>query len=117
MRLLTDLSLADARNRDENLQFVRERLLRSDLDRAALLDTYAKVCRKERVVETITTRCKTITLAGCPGEDGCLRLRNRSIRGVRPEVVPENLPDADSRGGSARPIARSAAVRGAAAAS
>ena len=39
---------ADAQSRDENLQFVRERLLRSELDPAAVLDAYARVCRGER---------------------------------------------------------------------
>src|SRR5207244_98189 len=35
----------EARERDDNLHFVRERLLRGEHSRAALLDTYAKVCR------------------------------------------------------------------------
>lgn len=39
---------ADASSRDENLQFVRERLLRSEIDPVALLDAYARVCRGER---------------------------------------------------------------------
>jgi len=41
----------DARTGDENLQFVRERLLRSELDQAALFDTYARVCRGEPVAD------------------------------------------------------------------
>lgn len=39
---------ADASRRDENLQFVRERLLRSEIDPVAILDAYARVCRGER---------------------------------------------------------------------
>ncbi len=39
---------ADASSRDENLQFVRERLLRSEIDPVPLLDSYARVCRGER---------------------------------------------------------------------
>jgi hypothetical protein len=41
----------EARERDDNLHFVRDRLLRSEQDRAALLDAYAKVLRRERVAD------------------------------------------------------------------
>src|SRR5262249_38461973 len=38
-----------AREQDDNLLFVRERLLRSDADRASLLELYAQVRRRRRV--------------------------------------------------------------------
>jgi len=91
---------ADARSRDENLQFVRERLLRSDLDRAALLDTYAKVCRGERVVEDDHSAVHNeLRLAGIVRvSDGCLRPRNRIYTRVFDlKWVRENLPDAEAR--------------------
>src|SRR5207248_6204305 len=43
-----------ARERDDNLLFVRERILRSEVDRAALLDLYGRVRAGRRVPDEET---------------------------------------------------------------
>ena len=51
-RLCEELFLSHrARERDDNLLFVRERLLRSEVDRATLLDLYGRVLRGHRVLD------------------------------------------------------------------
>jgi len=90
----------DARTGDENLQFVRERLLRSELDQAALLDTYAKVCRGELVADdhhhpiiNELRLCGIVRVA-----DGFLRSRNRIYSRVFDlKWVREHLPDAEAQ--------------------
>ncbi len=90
----------DARTGDENLQFVRERLLRSELDQAALLDTYAKVCRGEMVADdhhhpiiNELRLCGIVRVA-----DGYLGSRNRIYSRVFDlKWVREHLPDAEAQ--------------------
>ncbi len=90
----------DARTGDENLQFVRERLLRSDLDQAALLDTYARVCRGELVADdhhhpiiNELRLCGIVRVAG-----GHLQPRNRIYSRVFDlKWVRDHLPDAEAQ--------------------
>ncbi len=51
---------AQARERDDNLLFVRERILRSEVDLAALLELYGKVLAGRRVAAEDTTRLSDV---------------------------------------------------------
>ena len=90
----------DARTGDENLQFVRERLLRSELDQAALLDTYAKVCRSELVADdhhhpiiNELRLCGIVRVA-----ESRLQPRNRIYSRIFDlKWVREHLPDAEAQ--------------------
>ena len=53
---------AEARERDDNLLFVRERLLKSEADVAALLDLYRRIRQGKRVPRRIAA-----PLLGCEG--------------------------------------------------
>jgi len=88
----------EARERDDNLHFVRDRILRSEQERAALLDTYAKVCRGERVGDDhLNSVINELRLSGIVRvQDGVLRLRNRIYSKVFDlKWVQQNLPNAE----------------------
>ena len=54
-----------ARDTDDNLAFVRNRLLRSEVDLAALLDLYQQVRAGQKVTDDETNPlCRS---CGCPG--------------------------------------------------
>ena len=93
-RVCEDLFLSHrARERDDNLLFVRERILRSDVDRAGLLDLYHQVRRRRRVRDDETSPlagvlrlsgmarawwrvicgCATGSITGCSTGSGCRR--------------------------------------------
>ena len=79
-RLCDEIFLSrQARQRDDNLLFVRERILRSQSDLAALLSLYARVLRHRRVSDDDSNPLVgELRLAGvCRGESGA-RSRNRS---------------------------------------
>lgn len=89
-----------ARERDDNLHFVRERLLHSAIDRAALLDTYAKVCRREQVADDrLNPVINELRLSGIVRlVDGFLKVRNRIYGRVFDlKWARDNLPDAEIR--------------------
>jgi WD40 repeat protein len=89
-----------ARERDDNLLFVRDRLLRSEGDRAALLDLYGQVLRGKRVaVDETNPLVSHLGLAGViRAVDGRLRLRNRIYEGVFDrEWIRQHMPDAELR--------------------
>ena len=91
---------ADASSRDENLQFVRERLLRSELDPAALLDCYARVCRGERLVfDDHNALHNELRLSGIVRVvNGNLQQRNRIYSRVFDlKWVRANLPEAEDK--------------------
>ena len=91
---------AEARERDDNLHFVRDRLLRSEQERAALLDTYAKVCRGERLADDqLNPVVNELRLSGIVRVvDGHLQLRNRIYSRVFDlKWVRDNLPEAEAR--------------------
>ena len=100
-QLCEDLFLsARARERDDNLLFVRERLLRSDeADRAALLDLYAQVrTHKRRVRDDETNpRVSILRLSGITRiTAGYHYVRNRIYyRVFDREWINANMPDAE----------------------
>lgn len=89
-----------ARERDDNLLFVRERMLRNEADLAGLLLLYAKVCAGAKVRDDETNpQVTALRLAGIIRvEGGYLRVRNRIYGQVfNKDWVGENLPGAEVR--------------------
>jgi len=90
----------EARERDDNLHFVRDRLLRSEQDRAALLDSYAKVCRGERLADDhLNPVLNELRLSGVVRVvGGHLQPRNRIYSNIFDlKWVQKNLPNAEIR--------------------
>lgn len=90
-----------ARERDDNLLFVRERILRNEADRAGLLDLYGKVREGKRVSDDETnTQLGILRLSGIIriAAGGRLRVRNRIYEHVfdRNWII-SNMPDAELR--------------------
>jgi hypothetical protein len=92
---------ARARERDDNLLFVRERLLRSeDADRASLLDLYARIHRKRHVRDDETNPLvSALRLSGIiRARGGYLHVRNRIYARVFDrEWILATMPDAELR--------------------
>jgi len=87
----------EARERDDNLHFVRDRILRSEQDRAALLDAYAKVCRGEAIADDhLNPLINELRLSGVVRVvNGQLQGRNRIYSRVFDLTwVQKNLPHA-----------------------
>jgi tetratricopeptide (TPR) repeat protein len=100
-RLCEEMFLSSrARERDDNLLFVRERILRNEADRAGLLDLYAKVREGKRVSDDDTNPLLGILrLAGIVRIAlGRLHVRNRIYQHVfdRNWIIA-NMPDAELR--------------------
>jgi len=98
-RLCEKLFLStDARNLDDNLLFVRERILRSEVDRAGLLDLYRQVLRGKRVPDDEANPLVDILrLSGITrAVDGRLSVRNRIYRHVFDRKwIQAAMPDAE----------------------
>jgi WD40 repeat protein len=89
-----------AQEYDDNLIFVRERLLRSGADLTALLNLYARVRRGKTVYDLDSDPLISILrLSGVTrGEEGVLRVRNRIYQRVFDNAwVTANLPDYEVR--------------------
>lgn len=89
-----------ARERNDNLIFVRERILRSEADRAGLLDTYQQVLKGKRVLDDPSNPLVCVLrLSGITREvDGRLTVRNRIYQRVFDlRWTVENMPDAELR--------------------
>jgi hypothetical protein len=89
-----------ARVQDENLMFVRERLLGEEEDTAALLTLYGAVWRGRRVRdEEVQLVVEALRLSGVVRRaEGWLRVRNRIYEQVfDAEWVLANMPDAELR--------------------
>ncbi|MBI4659572.1 MAG: AAA-like domain-containing protein [Verrucomicrobia bacterium] len=89
-----------ARDRDDNLIFVRERILRSDVDRISLLDLYLRMRRGKYVLDDETNPLVgVLRLSGiAKAEHDRLRERNRIYHQVFDrEWVQSNMPDAELR--------------------
>src|SRR5207247_226294 len=89
-----------AREKDDNLLFVRERLLRNEADRAALLDLYRQVREQKRVRDDDTNPLHgMLKLAGVArAVEGYLWVRNRIYyRVFDREWVIAHMPDAEAR--------------------
>jgi tetratricopeptide (TPR) repeat protein len=106
-----------ARESDDNLLFVRERILRSEVDRASLLDLYAQIrTHKKRVHDDETNPLISILrLSGITRiVDGYHYVRNRIYyRVFDREWVIANMPDAELRRQRAayrRGLVRAAAI-------
>ncbi|PYS46761.1 MAG: hypothetical protein DMF68_18210 [Acidobacteria bacterium] len=106
-----------ARERDDNLLFVRERILRSEGDRAGLLDLYSRVRRKQRNVRDDETNplLSILRLAGIVRlHAGYLAVRNRIYHHVFDnEWIKANMPDAElqrQRAAYRKGLVRAAAV-------
>jgi WD40 repeat protein len=101
-RLCQELFLAPrAQEQDDNLLFVRQRLLRSELDTAGLLDLYAQVRRAGRSVQDDETS-PWVTLLKLSGivrsAGGCLQVRNRIYEQVFDGAwITKQMPDAELR--------------------
>ena len=101
-RICENLFLSKAaRDSDDNLAFVRTRLLRSDADLASLLDLYQKVRSGKRVADDETNSlCSVLRLSGVARVDerGLLQVRNRIYdRVFDKEWVTAHMPDAELR--------------------
>ncbi|HEV2666644.1 MAG TPA: AAA-like domain-containing protein, partial [Blastocatellia bacterium] len=100
-RLCEELFLTrKAKEQDDNLLFVRERMLRSEEDLAGLLMHYARAHRGKQVEDDETCSFTTaLKLSGIARvENGRLRVRNRIYEGVfDSEWVATNMPDAEVR--------------------
>ena len=106
-----------ARERDDNLLFVRERLLRSESDRAGLLDLYAKVREGRKRVrdDDANPLLGILRLSGIIRiAEGHVLVRNRIYEHVFDrDWIISNMPDAELRRQRAafrRGVVRAAAV-------
>jgi hypothetical protein len=89
-----------ARERDDNLIFVRERILRSEVDVAALLGIYRAVLRGRRVSDNDHDPIiATLKLSGLTtGHAGALQVRNRIYQAAFDEKwIANNMPEAETR--------------------
>ena len=89
-----------AREQDDNLLFVRERMLRSEVELAGLLGLYEQVRKGKKVEDDETNPFVTILkLSGITRiEDGRLRVRNRIYDRVFDQAwVATNMPDVEVR--------------------
>jgi tetratricopeptide (TPR) repeat protein len=116
-RLCEELFLSNrARERDDNLLFVRERLLRGETDRIALLDLYERVRAGRPAPDDETDPIvNALRLSGIArAERGRLRVRNRIYGHVFDrDWVVANMPDAEvqrQRAAYRRGLVRAAAV-------
>lgn len=100
-RLAEKLFLSrQARDNDDNLVFVRERLLRSEVDVAGLLYLYRRICMGALVSDDDTNPLITVLrLSGIArGVDGCLEVRNRIYAQVFDlDWIRTNMPAAEVR--------------------
>jgi hypothetical protein len=101
-RLCKEIFLSSrARERDDNLLFVRERMLRSEeADRASLLDLYQQVRKRKRVPDDETNAIVSVLhLSGITSAvEGRLRVRNWIYyRVFDHKWIIANMPDAELR--------------------
>jgi WD40 repeat protein len=118
-RLCESLFLsASAREQDDNLLFVRERLLRGEADPASVLDLYERVWRRQRVrLDDTNLLVSLLRLSGITRVvAGELRVRNRIYERVFDRAwVTAHMPDAELRRQRAayrRGLVRATAVAG-----
>ena len=87
-----------AQESDDNLAFVRNRLLKSEADLSTLLDLYAQVWAGRKVRDDETNPlCAILRLSGAVAvNSGVLRVRNRIYDHVfNKQWVREHMPDAE----------------------
>lgn len=88
-----------AQDRDDNLLFVRERMLRGGVDVASLLDLYRKVRSKRAVPDEDNPLTTTLRLSGIARtQDGNLKVRNRIYARVFGKAwIEASMPQAELR--------------------
>ncbi|MBX7218451.1 MAG: SUMF1/EgtB/PvdO family nonheme iron enzyme [Blastocatellia bacterium] len=90
-----------AREQDDNLLFVRERMLKSGVDLAGLLGLYGEMWKKKRIKDDETNPLiDVLRLSGISRiqETGALGVRNRIYQKVfDAEWINANMPDAEVR--------------------
>lgn len=88
-----------AREQDDNLVFVRERVLRSEVELTTLLDHYQRVQRRGEWMDDRTPATEALLLAGIVRQErGVLRVRNEIYRRVFDRKwVLAHMPDAELR--------------------
>jgi hypothetical protein len=100
-RLCRELFLTkSARESDDNLAFVRNRMLKSEADIAAILEIYDRVWNHKRVPDDPTNPLtSTLKLSGVVrDEGGYLQVRNRIFETIFDHAwVRENMPFAELR--------------------
>ncbi|MCP4696522.1 MAG: hypothetical protein GY862_06705 [Gammaproteobacteria bacterium] len=101
-RVCHDLFLSSrSRERDDNLLFVRQRMLQKGTDRVAVLDLYRRVHANKTVEDDETNeRVNILRLSGVVRVSGrgILRLRNQIYRhAFGPAWIDANMPDAEKR--------------------
>src|SRR5271155_625411 len=100
-RLCRELFLSHrARDRDDNLLFVRERILRSEVDKAGLLTIYERILDGKAVKDDETNPLiSVLRLSGITRvENGILKLRSRIYKEVFDhDWVSSNMPGAEVR--------------------
>jgi hypothetical protein len=87
-----------AREQDDNLLFVRERILRTEADLARLLGVYEQVLKGEPVLDDETDDLiNQLRVAGIVSvAEGFLKLRNRIYENVFDQAwIDANVPDAE----------------------
>ncbi len=92
--------LPGARERDDNLLFVRERILRSEVELTNLLEFYRTVRQGNKVTDEPANQLAGILrLSGITRSDvGKLKVRNRIYEHVfDPKWIDSNIPDAELR--------------------
>jgi hypothetical protein len=102
-----------ARDRDGNLVFVRERMLRSEVDPAGLLYLYRKIRRGQRVPDNANDSLgNVLRLSGITRSvDGYFQVRNRIYHQVFDlNWIQENMPGAEV--GRQRTAGRRGTIRG-----
>ncbi|MGA2247556.1 MAG: AAA-like domain-containing protein [Verrucomicrobiota bacterium] len=90
----------EARKRDDNILFVAQQLLRSDIDRAALFDLYRRVHRGKSVRDDPTNPLvEALRLSGITRSDaGLLAVRNHIYqKSFDRKWISQNLPEAELR--------------------
>ena len=100
-RLCQELFLSSrARDRDDNLLFVRERILRSEVDKAGLLTLYARILDGKAVRDEETNPLiSVLRLSGITRvENGLLKVRSRIYKEVfNQDWATSNMPGAEVR--------------------
>jgi hypothetical protein len=100
-RLCQELFLSHrARDRDDNLLFVRERMLRGEVDKAGLLTIYGRILEGKAVKDDETNPLiSVLRLSGITRVDnGVLNLRSRIYKEVfNRDWVTSNMPGAELR--------------------
>lgn len=89
-----------SRSQDDNLLFVRERLLKARVDTSGLLELYRRVLRGKRVISNERNELQNVLrLSGIvTPRKGVLQVRNRIYKSAFDAAwVAENLPGAEAR--------------------